>query len=55
MIIFYIINALGQNIAYFWECCKKPKSVISDNLSKNVYVWPTSSELKIKFDPNLIR
>ena len=38
---------------------KKPKSVISGNLSKSGYVWatqwPTFSELKIKFDPSLDR
>ena len=36
-----------------------PKSVISDNLSKYACVWaaqwPTSSELKIKFDTSLDR
>ena len=46
-----------QNLALFWDCCKRPKSVISGNLSKNSHVWatqwPTSSELKIKFDPSL--
>ena len=63
MVNFYIVNALGQNsescpimrLLYF----KRPKSVISGNLSKNGFVWatqwPTSSELKIKFDPSLDR
>jgi hypothetical protein len=48
-----------QNLALFWDCCKKPKSVISGNLSKSVYVWatqwPTSTELKKKIDPSLDR
>ena len=59
-----IANALGQNLAnsesynltLFWDCSKRPKSVLSGNLPKNGYVWatqwPTSSELKIKFDPS---
>jgi hypothetical protein len=38
---------------------KRSKSVILGNFSKNCYVWatqwPTSSELKIKFDPSLDR
>ena len=64
MINFYIINAFGQNLtiqnfALFWDCCKRPKSVVSGNLSKNGCVWaaqwPTSSKLKIKFDPSLDR
>ena len=64
MFNFYIINALGQNIAnqnhaLFSDSCKGPKSVISSNLSKNANVsatqWPTSSGLKIKFDPSLNR
>ena len=50
MVIFYILNALGQN---FWNCCKMPKPVISCNLSKNGCVWitqwPTFSKLKTKF------
>ena len=48
-----------QNLALFWDWCKRPKSVISGNLSKNCYVWatqwPTFSKLKIKFDPWLDR
>ena len=48
-----------QNFALFWDCCKRPKSIISGNLSKNCCVWaaqwPTSSELKTKFDPSLDR
>ena len=67
MFNFYIINALGQNLAnsescnhaLFSDSWKGPKSVISGNLSKNTHVWatqwPTSSELKIKFDPSLDR
>ena len=66
MILFYVFNGQGQgqNLAnsescLFWGCCKKPKSVISGNLSKNGYVWATpwttSSELKLKFDPSLDR
>ena len=41
----------------FWDCCNSPKSVISGNLSKNVWAsqWPTSSELKIKLDLSLER
>ena len=43
----------------FWDCCNGPKSVISGNFLKNGYVWatqcPTSSELKIKFEPSLDR
>ena len=31
------------------------KSIISGTLSKNDYVWVTSSDLKIKFDPTLYR
>ena len=57
MINFYIINALSKFRTLHY-CCKRPKSVISDNLLKTVYVWatkwPTSSELK-KFDPSLDR
>ena len=45
-----------QNLALFWE---GPKSVVSGNLSNNGHVWatqwPTSSELKIKFDPSFDR
>ena len=48
-----------QNFALFWDCCRRPKSVISGNLSKNTHVWATqwttSSELKVKFDPSLDR
>ena len=60
MVNFYIVNALGQNLANSESSpILRPKSVISDNLSKNGYVWamqwPTSSELKIKFDPSLDR
>jgi hypothetical protein len=55
----YVKTEQIQNLALFWDCCKKPKSVISGNLSKNAYVWatqwPTSTELKIKFDPSLDR
>ena len=34
MVNFYIVNALGQNLAnselaLFWDCCKRPKSAIS--------------------------
>ena len=53
MVNFHIVSALGQN------CCKRPKSVILGNLSKNgsvcVTQLPTSIELKIKFDPSLDR
>ena len=39
--------------------CNRPKSVMLGNLSKNCCVWaaqlPTSSKLKIKFDPSLDR
>ena len=59
MINFYSINALGQNLALFWNCCKRQKSVILGYLSKNDCLWaaqwPTSSELKINFDPSLDR
>ena len=60
MVNFYIDNALGQNLTNLEYClCKRPKSVISGSLSKNSYVWatqwPTSIELKIKFDPSLDR
>ena len=64
MVNFYIVRALGKtwqfrNFALFWDCSKRPKSLISGNLSKNGYVWttqwPTSSKLKIKFDPSLER
>ena len=45
-----------QNHALFSDSCKGPKPVISDNLSKNNSTqWPTSSGLKIKFDPSLDR
>ena len=51
--------AAENNLALFWDCRKRPKSVISGNLPKNAYVWatqwPASSELKIKFDPLLDR
>jgi hypothetical protein len=51
--------AQRANLALFWDCCKRPKSVISGNLSKNGHVWATqwstSSELKIKFDSSLDR
>ena len=68
MVNFYIVNALGQNLANSESCPilrllyirdKRPKSVISGNLSKNGYVWATQwpifSELKIKFDLSLDR
>ena len=55
-----IANALGQNLANSESCpilrlLWKPKYVISGNMSKNVWAsqWPTSSELKINFDPSL--
>ena len=60
----YIFNASGQNLSNsescpIWDCFKRPKSVVFGNLSKNSYVWatkwPTSSEVKIKFDPSLDR
>ena len=61
MVNFYIVNALGQNLANSESCpilwLLEGKSVISGNVSKNDYVcttqWPTSSILIIKFDPSL--
>ena len=56
---FYIVNALGQNLAnsnssaLFWDCCKRPRFVISGYVWATQ--WPISSELKIKFDPSLDR
>ena len=55
MVNFYIVIALGQNLANSKSCRRKrPKSVISGNLSKNGK-WPTSGQLKIYFDPSLNR
>ena len=59
MVNFYIVNALGQNLANSETCpiLRLAKSVISGNLLKNGYVWatqsPTSIEPKIKFDTTL--
>ena len=61
MVNFYIVNALGQNLANSESrpILRLAKSVISGKFKKNSYVWatqwPTSSELKIKFDPSLDR
>ena len=60
MFIFYITNALGQNLANSESCLflkKRPKSVICQK-NDNVWAtqqWPTSSELKYKFYPSLER
>ena len=57
MVNFCVDNALSQNLENlesFPILDLRPKSVISGELSKNAYVWatqwPTSNELKIKFD-----
>ena len=34
----YVKTEQIQNLALFWDCCKRPKSVISGNLSKYGYV-----------------
>ena len=54
-----VIVVRGHGWSKFDQPSKRPKSVISGNLSKNGCVWatqwPTPSELKIKFDPLLNR
>ena len=55
----HIINFVDFDPFYVLFCyeipCKKPKFVISGNLSKMTVFEPTSTELKIKFDPSLDR
>ena len=56
MDFFYIINALGQNLAdsesyQFLDCYKRPKSVISGNLSKMIVFEQLNDQLLVDSKP----